>query len=130
MLTELGGLGTEKETLVVDLLTHIGCKEEYSDAWNKAVRLNGHSLVPRLGATTTFAVKLVCNMKQMRMKSIHCCLCAETGSSIFSTEMKITQTLGLLEYGVKPLRLRYTTKYTMELQIYSQSHSTLPCDTI
>jgi hypothetical protein len=32
VLTALGGLGTEKETLV-DLLTHIGRKEEYSDAW-------------------------------------------------------------------------------------------------
>jgi hypothetical protein len=27
VITALGGLGTEKETLV-DLLTHIGCKEE------------------------------------------------------------------------------------------------------
>jgi hypothetical protein len=34
-------------------------------------------------------------MNQMQMKSLHHCLCAETGSSIFSTEMKITQTLGL-----------------------------------
>jgi hypothetical protein len=36
-----------------------------------------------------------CNMNQMQMKSLCCCLRAETGSSIFSTEMKITQTLGL-----------------------------------
>jgi hypothetical protein len=94
VLTALGGLGTEKETLV-DLLTHIGCKEEYSDAWKEAVRLNGHILVPRLGATATFAVQSVCNMNQMQMKSIRRCLCAETGSSIFSTEMKIAQNLGL-----------------------------------
>jgi hypothetical protein len=93
-LTALGGLGTEKATLV-DLLTHIGRKEEYSDAWKEAVRLNGHSLVPRLGATATFAVQPACNMNQMQMKSLRRCLRAETGSSIFSTEMKITQTLGL-----------------------------------
>jgi hypothetical protein len=36
----------------------------------------------------------------LQMKSLHRCLGAETGSLIFSTEMKITQTLGL-EY-VKP----------------------------
>jgi hypothetical protein len=99
VLTALGGLGAEKETLV-DLLTHIGRKEEYSDVWKEAVRLNGHNLVPRLGAMTTFAVQSACNMNQMQMKSLCRCLCAETGSSIFSTEMKITQTLGL-EY-VKP----------------------------
>jgi hypothetical protein len=34
-------------------------------------------------------------MNQMQMKSLRLCLCAETGSSIFSTEMKIIQTLGL-----------------------------------
>jgi hypothetical protein len=56
---------------------------------------NGHSLVPRLGATAAFAVQPACNMNQMQMKSLRCCLCAETGSSIFGTEMKITQTLGL-----------------------------------
>jgi hypothetical protein len=99
VLTALGGLGAEKETLV-DLLTHIGRKEEYSDVWKEAVRLNGHNLVPRLGAMATFAVQSACNMNQMQMKSLCRCLCAETGSSIFSTEMKITQTLGL-EY-VKP----------------------------
>jgi hypothetical protein len=44
VLTALGGLGTEKKILV-DVLTHIGRKEEYSDAWKEAVRLNGR---PRL----------------------------------------------------------------------------------
>jgi hypothetical protein len=89
VLTALGGLGTEKETLVA-LLTHMGCKEEYSDARKEAVRL-----LPRLGATATFAVQLACNMNPIQMKSLRCSLCAETGSSIFSTEMKINQTLGL-----------------------------------
>jgi hypothetical protein len=100
VLTALGGLGTEKEMLV-DLPTHIGCKEEYSGALKEAVRLNGHSLVPRLGATAAFAVQPACNMNQMQMKSLRCCLRAETGSWIISTEMKITQTLGL-EY-VQPM---------------------------
>jgi hypothetical protein len=70
VLTALGGLGSEKKTLV-DLLTHIGCKEDYSDPWKEAVRLNGHSLVPWLGATAMFAVQLACNMNQMQMKSLH-----------------------------------------------------------
>ncbi len=80
MLTALvGGLGSENETLV-DLLTHIGRKEDYSDAWKEAVRLNGHSLVPRLGATATFAVQSACkNMNQMQMESLRHCLRAETG---------------------------------------------------
>jgi hypothetical protein len=94
VLTALGGLGSENETLV-DLLTHIGRKEEYSDAWKEAVGLNGHSLVPRLDSTATFAVQLACNMNQTQMKSLRRCLRAETGSAIFSTELKITQTLGL-----------------------------------
>jgi hypothetical protein len=50
VLTALGGLGNENATLV-NLLTHIGRKEDYSDAWKEAVQLNGHSLVPRLDAT-------------------------------------------------------------------------------
>jgi hypothetical protein len=94
VLTALGGLGCKNETLV-DLLTHIGQNEEYGDAWKEAVRLNGHSLVPPLDATAAFAVQLACNMNQTQMKSLRQCLCAETGSLIFSTELKITQTLGL-----------------------------------
>jgi hypothetical protein len=94
VLAALGGLGNQKESLV-DLLTHIGQKDEYSDAWKEAVSLNGHSLVPRLDATATFAVQSACNMNQTQIKSLRRCLRAETGSSIFSTEQKITQTLGL-----------------------------------
>jgi hypothetical protein len=56
VLTALGGLGSKNEMLV-DLLTHIGQKEEYGDAWKEAVRLNGHSLVPRLDSTAMFAVQ-------------------------------------------------------------------------
>jgi hypothetical protein len=67
VLTALGGLGTEKEMLE-DLLMYIGHKEEYRDAWKEALRLNGHSLVPRLGATATFAVQSACNMNQMQMR--------------------------------------------------------------
>jgi hypothetical protein len=95
----------------------IGCKEEYSDAWKEAVRLNGHIIVPRLGATATFAVQSECNMSQMQMKSLRRCLRAETGSSIFSTEMKTTQTLGLeyVEpatgvYNKIPRSYKYTVK--------------------
>jgi hypothetical protein len=46
-LRKLGGLSNENETLI-DFLTSIGCKEEYSNAWKEAVKLNGHSLVPWL----------------------------------------------------------------------------------
>jgi hypothetical protein len=40
-------------------------------------------------------VQSACNMNQMQMKSLCRCLHAKRGSSIFSTEMKITQTLWL-----------------------------------
>jgi hypothetical protein len=100
VLTALGGLGNENATLV-DLLTHIGRKVDYGDAWKEAVQLNGHSLVPRLDATTTFAVQSTCNINQTQMKQLRRCLRSETGSTVFSTEVKITQTLGL-EY-VEPV---------------------------
>jgi hypothetical protein len=100
VLTALGGLGNENATLV-DLLTHIGRKEDYGDAWKEAVQLNGHSLVPRLDATASFAVQSSCNMNQTQMKELRRCLRAEIGSAVFSTEAKITQTLGL-EY-VEPV---------------------------
>ena len=65
VLTALGGAGNENTTLV-DLLTHIGRKEEYGDAWKEAVELNGHSLLPRLGAAASFAVQSACNMNHLR----------------------------------------------------------------
>jgi hypothetical protein len=79
--------------MLVDLLTHIGHKEEYGDLWKEAVRLNGHSLIPWLNAMATFAVQLTCNMNQMQMKSLRQYLHAETGWLVFSTELKITQTV-------------------------------------
>ena len=85
----------KKNATLVDLLTHIGCKEDYGDAWKEAVLLNGHSAIPRLDAVATFAMQLTCHMNQMQMKQLCCCLRAELRSSIFSTEMKITQKLGL-----------------------------------
>jgi hypothetical protein len=100
LLTALGGLGNGNATFV-DLLTQIGCKKEYGDAWKEAVLLNGHSLVPRLDATALFAFQLTCNMNQTQMKQLRRCLRAETRSTVFSTEAKITQTLGL-EY-VEPV---------------------------
>jgi hypothetical protein len=100
VLTALGGSGKENATLV-DLLTHIGRKDDYGDAWKEAVELNGHSLVPRLDATASFAVQSACNINQTQMKQLRHCLCAEIGSTVFSTEKKITQTLGL-EY-VEPV---------------------------
>jgi hypothetical protein len=70
MLTALGSLGSKNEALV-DLLTHIGQKEEYGDTWKEAMRLNGHSLVPWLDAMAMFAVQSACNMNQTQMKSLH-----------------------------------------------------------
>jgi hypothetical protein len=94
VLTALGGLGNENATLV-DLLTHIGRKEDYGDAWKEAVALNGHTFIPRLDAVATFAVQSSCNMNQTQMKQLRRCLRAELGSTVFSTETNITQTLGL-----------------------------------
>jgi hypothetical protein len=69
----------EPKKMLVDLLTHIGSKEEYSNVWKEAVRLNGHSLVPRLDVTATFDEQLACNMNQTHMKSLCHCLHAEMG---------------------------------------------------
>jgi hypothetical protein len=100
-LRGLGGLGNLNKTLM-DFLTHIGCKEEYSNAWKEAVKLNDRSLVPRLDAVATFvAVQPTFNMNQTQMKNLFHSLFAEIGSSISSTETNRTQTLRL-EY-VEPL---------------------------
>jgi hypothetical protein len=73
VLTALGRLGNENTTLV-DLLTHIGCKEDYGGTWKEAAQLNEHSLVPKLDATALFAVQLSCNMNQTQMKQLCYCL--------------------------------------------------------
>jgi hypothetical protein len=108
VLTALGGSGNENETLV-DLLTHIGRKDDYGDAWKEAVKLNGHSLVPRLDTVASFAVQSACNINQTQMKQLRCCLHAEIGSTVFSTEVKITQVLGL--WSMLILTLDSTTKF-------------------
>jgi hypothetical protein len=93
VLTALGGAGNGNETLL-DLLTYIGQTEEYKATWEEAVRANG-LILPGLDGIATKAVQSMCNMNKSQMKQLRSCLKAELGSSVFSTEYKITQVLGL-----------------------------------
>jgi hypothetical protein len=93
VLTALGGPGKEHESLL-DLLTYIGQNDDYKATWEAAVRMNG-LVLPTLDGVATKAVQSMCNMNKSQMKQLRSCLKAELGSSIFSTEYKIQQVLGL-----------------------------------
>ncbi len=93
MLTALGGPGNEKESLL-DLLTCIGQNEDYKATWEEAVRSNG-LVVPTLDGVATRAIQSMCNMNKSQMKQLRSCLKSELGSSVFSTEYKVNQVLGL-----------------------------------
>jgi hypothetical protein len=93
LLTALGGPGNERDSLL-DLLTYIGQDDDYKATWEEAVKSNG-LILPTLDAVATKAVQSMCNMNKSQMKQLRSCLKAELGSSVFSTEYKIEQVLGL-----------------------------------
>jgi hypothetical protein len=93
MLMALGGLGNEHESLL-DLLTYIGQNEDYKATWEEAVRSNG-LIVPTLDGVATRAIQSMCNMNKSQMKQLRSCLKSELGSSVFCTEYKVNQVLGL-----------------------------------
>jgi hypothetical protein len=93
VLTALGGPGNEHESLL-DLLTYIGQNEDYKATWEEAVRSNG-LVLPRLDGVATRAIQSMCNMNKSQMKQLRSCLKTELGSSVFSTEYRITQVLGV-----------------------------------
>jgi hypothetical protein len=93
MLMVLGGPGNEHESLL-DLLTYIGQNEDYRAMWEEAVRSNG-LVVPTLDSVATRAIQSMCNMNKSQMKQLRSCLKLELGSSVFSTEYKVNQVLGL-----------------------------------
>jgi hypothetical protein len=62
--------------------------------WEEAVKSNG-LILPTLDGVTTKAVQCMCNMNKSQMTQLRSCLKAELGSSVFSTEYKIKQVLGL-----------------------------------
>jgi hypothetical protein len=93
MLMALGGPGNEHESLL-DLLTYIGQNEDYRAMWEEAVRSNG-LVVPTLDGVATRAIQSMCNMNKSQMKQLRSCLKSELGSSVFSTEYKVNQVLGL-----------------------------------
>jgi hypothetical protein len=93
MLTALGGPGNEKESLL-DLLTCIGQNEEYNATWEEAVRSNG-LVLPSLDGVATRAIQSMCNINKSQMRQLRGCLKSELGSTVFASEFKITQVLGL-----------------------------------
>ena len=93
MLMALGGPGNEHESLL-DLLTYIGQNEDYRAMWKEAVRSNG-LVVPTLVGLATRTIQSMCNMNKSQMKQLRSCLKSELGSSVFSTEYKVNQVLGL-----------------------------------
>jgi hypothetical protein len=97
VLTALGGPGIEHESLL-DLLTYIGQNDEYKVTWEAAAKMNG-LVLPTLDGVATKAVQSMCNMNKSQMKQLRSCLKAELGSTVFSTEYKIQQVLGLEQKG-------------------------------
>jgi hypothetical protein len=93
VLTALGGTGNEHESLL-DLLIYIGQNDDYKATWEEAVKTNG-LVIPTLDGVATKAVQSMCNMNKSQMRQLRSCLKAELGSSVFSTEFKIQQVLGL-----------------------------------
>jgi hypothetical protein len=89
----LGGPDNIQESLL-DLLTYIGQNEDYKATWEEAVKANG-LIVPVLDGVATKAVQSMCNMNKSQMRQLRSCLKAEVGSSIFCSEFKVTQVLGI-----------------------------------
>jgi hypothetical protein len=94
VLRALGGPGGNQQETLLDLLSYIGQDEEHKQTWELAVRASG-LVLPALDGVATKAIQSMCNMNKSQMKQLRRCLKAELGSSIFSTEYKITQVLGL-----------------------------------
>ena len=94
-LFALGGCCTdeqdEDETLL-DLLCFSA--KSNRDIWEKAVGLNGFVL-PEIDPVDTRAVQSMCNMNQNQMKMMRSCLRILVGSSLFATEHKVKQIIGI-----------------------------------
>jgi hypothetical protein len=131
VLTALGGPGHERESLL-DVLTYIGQNEEYKATWEEAVRANG-LVLPTLDGVATRAVQSMCNMNKSQMKELRSCLKAELGSTVFSTEYKITQLIGLehvepktgsYKYGKEKIDWSYKPiKQVLELWLQSRTEA-------
>jgi hypothetical protein len=65
----LGGDGNEQDT-VRNLFVHVGCKEEYKEAFVEAIKMNGDRVVPQLDPVATFAIQLACNMNATQFKTL------------------------------------------------------------
>jgi hypothetical protein len=93
VLTALGGPDNFYESLL-DLLTYVAQNEECKATWEEAARANG-LIVPVLDAVSTKAVQSLCDMNKSQMKQLRSCLKTELGLSMFCTECRITQVLGI-----------------------------------
>ncbi len=89
----LGGPDNIQESLL-DLLTYIGQNEDYKATWEEAVRPNG-LVLPSLDGVATRAIQSMCNINKSQMRQLRGCLKSELGSTVFASEFKITQVLGL-----------------------------------
>ena len=93
MLMSLRGAGNNQESLL-DLLMYISKDDDYEATWEEVIKSNG-LVLPTLDGVVTRAIQSTCNMNKLQMRQ-HCgCLKAELGSSVFSSEFKITQVLGV-----------------------------------
>jgi hypothetical protein len=95
VLTALGGPGNEQESLILDLLTYIGQNDDYKATWEEAIRFNCLALPTLDGVATKAILQSMCNTNKSQMRQLLSCLKTELGSSVFSTEYKVQQLLGL-----------------------------------
>jgi hypothetical protein len=93
MLTSRGGPGNNQESLL-DLFMYIGQKDNCNTTWEEAVKSNG-LVLPTLDGVVTRAIQSTCNMNKSQMRQLRGCLKAELGSTVFSSEFKITHVLGV-----------------------------------
>jgi hypothetical protein len=104
MLMALGGLGNNQESLL-DLLMCMGQEDDYkATCWEEAVKSNG-LVLPTLDGVATRAIQSTCIMSKSQMRQLRGCPKAELGSTIFSSEFKITQVLGVEQ--VEPMTGTY-----------------------
>ena len=93
MLSALGGESHESDTLT-NLLTYVARTDSFYDIYVDVVKNNG-LVLPKFDAITTWTIQSLCNMNNNQMRTLRRCLKSEVGSSLFSTERKISQITGL-----------------------------------
>jgi hypothetical protein len=91
--------GNNQESLL-DLLMYIGQENDYKATWEETVKSNG-LVLPTLDGVATRAIQFTCSTNKSQMRQLRGCLKTELGSTVFTSEFKITQVLGV-EHVVEP----------------------------